>query len=90
MPLNPCIEQRIARAGIEAAYVSGPEDRDIRDTTDIENDPRRIDTAEQPVVKRRHERRSLAAGCHVRRAEVAHCQDARPLRYEIGVTYCSV
>ena len=69
------------------ADLTGAEYRDIRDAAYIKNDARRLDAAEQPVVKRRHQRRALAARGDIRGAKVADRCYAGALRDDVGIAY---
>ena len=78
----PGIEQRIAGAGIEAAYrlrIVCREIRDIGNTADVDDRPRAPGRVKQVLMKRRHQRCALAAGGDIARAKVGHGGDTGTL-----------
>jgi len=77
---DPVIHQDIARPAVPAEHRPiGREDGQIGDAADIDDDAGLVGRAENGLVKSRHQRRTLTAGSHITRTEVADHGDAGQL-----------
>lgn len=73
-------------AAVEAAYrLSGTEQRNVAEATDVQDRPGGVIIAKQRLMEGRYQRGALAAGCDVAAAEVGDDIDAGQFRQQGGV-----
>jgi len=78
--LRPVVEQHVARAGVETQRAAvGAQQAEVGEAAKVEHGHIGVGHGEHRAVKRRHQRRALAAGGHVAAAEVGDHGNAAAL-----------
>jgi hypothetical protein len=84
---DPRIQECVAGTRVETRDRTGArrQDRYVRYAADVQDAAAGVLRAEQPLVERRHQWRSLSAQRQVRAAETGHAVDPGPPGDDVGV-----